>query len=105
MFPTAVTTSAATGKGMNELREVICQHLFVKSAVSINWLDGERLRTVAAALERALTLVANIPGDLAQPELVALELRSVLDRLSAGRPGWSVEEVLGEVFSRFCVGK
>ena len=105
VFPTTVTTSAATGKGLNELREVICQRLSAPSAVSINWSGGEHLRSVAAALERARMLVANLPGDLAQPELVALELRSGLDRLSTSGPGWSVEEVLGEVFSRFCVGK
>jgi tRNA modification GTPase len=39
------------------------------------------------------------------PELVAVELRSALDCVGEIVGGAETEEILGQIFSRFCIGK
>jgi tRNA modification GTPase len=41
----------------------------------------------------------------AAPELVAARLRSALDRLGEVSGAIPPDEVLGRIFSRFCIGK
>ncbi len=54
-----------------------------------------------SALQRALDLVASGEGE----ELVATELRIAIDDLSSVIGEVHNEDILGEIFSRFCIGK
>jgi tRNA modification GTPase len=54
-----------------------------------------------AALQRALVLLADQMGE----ELVAAELRCSLEELAAVIGEVHTEDILGEIFSRFCIGK
>ncbi|HBE70692.1 MAG TPA: tRNA uridine-5-carboxymethylaminomethyl(34) synthesis GTPase MnmE, partial [Planctomycetaceae bacterium] len=54
-----------------------------------------------AAIERALELLGDPFGD----ELVASELRHAIDELSAVIGEVHSDDILGEIFSRFCIGK
>ncbi len=53
------------------------------------------------ALQRAIELVADGGGE----ELVATELRTAIDELSAVIGEVHSEDILGQIFSRFCIGK
>ena len=61
----------------------------------------EALRQSADALEAALTaLDAGIPSDL-----IAQDLRTALHHLGTITGTITTDEVLGQIFSRFCIGK
>jgi len=96
--------SAKTGDGLSELLGEITRFAAIQfAATSSTLITTERHRIAftdaQAALARALD------PDLEAVELVAEDLRlaaRALDRI-AGRI--DVEDVLGDIFSRFCVGK
>ena len=54
-----------------------------------------------AAIERAMALISEAEGE----ELVAVELRTALDDLSAVIGEVHSDDILGEIFGRFCIGK
>jgi tRNA modification GTPase len=105
----AVAVSALTGDNLTNLKSLIEKTLHgggsecSASTLALTARQREELRQAAQTLTQAAELIAE--GDLEQAELVALELRGGLDHL-AGISGKEVtEEVLGIIFSRFCVGK
>lgn len=59
------------------------------------------LELAQAAIERAIHLVAHTLGE----ELVATELRIAIDDLSSVIGEVHSEDILGEIFGRFCIGK
>jgi tRNA modification GTPase len=98
----AMSVCGLTGQGMAELRESIARVLMLGTSAEASPLPI----TVTAALrsaEGALRRAAHAPDKPA--ELLAITLRSALDELGliTGRVG--ADDVLGLVFSRFCVGK
>jgi tRNA modification GTPase len=96
--------SARTGAGLNRLLDAIAD------------LAEERMSSREPALltlerhrrgfeDARLALVSALAPDAAEPELIAEDLRraaAAMDRI-VGRIG--VEDVLGEIFARLCVGK
>jgi tRNA modification GTPase len=94
--------SAKTGAGMDLLRGELL-------AIA-GWQPGgegvymarirhlEALRLVEGNLERAAKL-------LTQPELLAEELRLAQESLNTITGEFSSDDLLGEIFSRFCIGK
>jgi tRNA modification GTPase len=72
-----------------------------QSLAAINSRHKALLESARIALESASTLVqTNEP-----PELAAIELRSALDFLGRIVGNTDTEDILGEIFSRFCIGK
>jgi tRNA modification GTPase len=96
--------SAATGEGVDCL--IARLDAFAKNATlngEAGLITRERHRqaftAAAAALERIL-------ADLSRPiEFLAEDLRLATRALESLVGGVDVEDVLGEIFSRFCVGK
>lgn len=93
--------SAVTGEGLEELVRILvtCARTLLPKGdeLALDRRQHELLQEAAAALERA--------SHLADPVLIAEELRSArqsVDRIS-GRAG--VEELLDALFGRFCLGK
>lgn len=93
--------SAVTGEGLAELVRILvtCARTLLPKGdeLALDRRQHELLQEAAAALERA--------SHLADPVLIAEELRSArqsVDRIS-GRAG--VEELLDALFGRFCLGK
>ena len=102
-----VRLSCQTGEGIERLADAICARLpgsgpgMGDSAVAINARHQACLQSAArdlAAARRAL-------GEGLSAEFAALELRSALDSVGdiVGRAG--TEDLLGKIFSRFCLGK
>jgi tRNA modification GTPase len=100
----AIGISALTGAGVDLLVAKIADFAREHFAGAGNLALGtERQRSavleVVAALDRILTK-PHLP-----PEVVAEELRYAAHALGRVTGRFGVEEVLGEIFSRFCVGK
>ena len=102
-----IPISALTGAGLPELRSrlvSLVQARFAGSGSSIlvtNARHHEALRASAEALEAALSgLDAGTPSDL-----VAQDLRAALYQLGTITGAITTDEILGQIFSRFCIGK
>ncbi|MEO1512894.1 MAG: GTPase, partial [Planctomycetota bacterium] len=101
-----VEVCALDGRGLAVLRGVLAEHALAGSAgLSVPERHAEALRATEARLESACTELAGQERALASPELVAGELRLGLDSLGAITGRVDADEILGRVFSGFCVGK
>lgn len=107
-------TSAVTGEGLAELRRAIeaavgrLAHHSGALRASSGTIRAELLAAAAESLEAAAELAGSAPGDaraVPHPELVASSLRTALDRLGEVAGAVPPDEVLGRLFSRFCIGK
>ena len=98
----AIAVSAKTGQGMAKVQEAIVRAAGWSSTGESVFLARERhLRTLAAAkdhLERAAS-------EKGRWELFAEDLRLAHDALSAITGAFTSDDLLGEIFGRFCIGK
>jgi len=97
-----VWISAKTGDGMDELRKSLLE--------AAGWQGGgeglfmARERHVQA-LEQAQTHLESAAQHLSRPELFAEELRLAQESLGTITGEFTSDDLLGEIFSRFCIGK
>jgi tRNA modification GTPase len=109
----AVRTSARTGEGIELLRERIAELLAAApqprtaDALVVTARSREAMEAALRSLRGAAELLKCAAPNSAvpQPELVAASLRDALDRLGDVVGRVDRDDVLGMVFSRFCVGK
>lgn len=99
--------SCATGEGEDALVEAIfrltgqTQAQWEGECVAISVRHRDALRRAGEGLDAAAALLeANAAGELA-----ALELREALDALGEIVGRLDIEDILGEIFGRFCIGK
>jgi len=98
----AVCVSAKTGAGIDALRHAILQAAGWRSHGESVFLARERhLRALQAAV-RHLALAAERAG---QWELFAEELRLAHHALASITGEFTADDLLGEIFARFCIGK
>ena len=104
--PSALALSAVTGQGLGALRSELLRRsgwqienegVFMARARHVEALTRARAH-MAEADDHAAT------GDAAL-ELVAEELRSAHDALGEITGAFSADDLLGAIFSRFCIGK
>jgi len=104
---TGVRLSSVNGYGIEDLRSSIRQALDLgeadwgEHAVAINSRHRDCLRRANISLSAAAEQLA---GDQ-PPELAALDLREALSALGEIVGKVDAEEILGAIFSRFCIGK
>ena len=99
--PGAVAVSAKTGEGLDRLRQAILAVAGWSSAGESAFLARERhLRALEAA--RGHLRAASTQG---QWEFFAEELRLAHAALAGVTGGFTADDLLGEIFSRFCIGK
>lgn len=96
--------SGLTGRGVADLRTRIAERLAVQVApagLAVTDRQEAALRRASGSLDRAADVLEDGPG----VEVASAEVRAGLAALDGliGRVG--PEDVLGEVFSRFCIGK
>lgn len=97
-----ITLCAKSGQGVDLLRQELL--------TIAGWQAGNE--DVFAARERHLEALRGAAGHLQQagglllqPELFAEELRLAQERLCSITGEFSADDLLGEIFSRFCIGK
>ncbi len=102
-----VPVCCLTGEGLNGLvREVLARVALGGAAVrdevvAINARHQDALRRCAAACGEALAVLERGEG----PEFASIELRCALDALGEITGAVDTEELLGRIFSTFCIGK
>jgi tRNA modification GTPase len=103
----AIAVSSLTGEGFDALLDAMTNANGSKHAgtgdslAAINARHKALLEIAATSLRDAAELVQTS----APPELAAVELRSALDALGRIVGATDTEDILGEIFSRFCIGK
>lgn len=103
-----IRISCTSGEGFAALAAAIRDSLHFgatewgEHSVAINARHQASLRHARSALAAAIDLLA-IPGH--PPELAAIDLREALDALGEIPGKLDTEDLLGAVFSRFCIGK
>jgi tRNA modification GTPase len=94
--------SAKTGAGLDMLREELLKIAgWQAQSESVYMARGRHLE----ALGLVETSLVNAKGLLATPELLAEELRRAQEALNTITGEFSSDDLLGEIFSRFCIGK
>ncbi len=99
---TTVCLSAKTGAGVDLLRQTLLRHAGWQSAEESVFIARERhlvaLRRVGEHLDAAAS-------ERLSPELLAEELRLAQNELGAITGEFTADDLLGEIFARFCIGK
>ena len=94
-------------KGMDELRKAITDQLPQwtgnQSALLLEVGQQQSLRHARAALQRILEIIKS--NHVAPLEIIALELDQCLEEIGGITTPVDNEEVLGRIFSNFCIGK
>jgi len=105
----SIAISALRGDHLNELKLQLEQTLHggtldtPRQVLTLTIRQREALQTGIENLHRAGKVLSE--HDSIPSELVALELREALDHLGEITGEVVTEEVLGRIFSRFCIGK
>lgn len=105
--PEVIVTSAVTGQGVGELRDKIIQtvgsggNLGSEGELVTNLRHQQLLKQSLEALERCHSAAAQ----KMHHEMLLLHLYDALKPLDAMTGATDVEDILGIIFSRFCVGK
>ncbi len=104
----SVVVSSKTGEGLESLRREVATSLRAPGSVpleSVALATARHLEAAVAArrsLEAARTILA---AERDEPELAAVELRAAVASLRSVVGEVDAEELLGRIFSRFCIGK
>lgn len=109
-FAGVVRTSTISGDGLDELKTMITRVLDLSTLRGGDGLclHGDQRRALlaaAAAADRAAAMLAESLGLADAAELVAVELRESLAELGSISGEIVTEDILGRIFSQFCVGK
>lgn len=104
----AIRISCRDGMGMEDLHKAIMDALHLNrsqisnASIAINARHEKSLKRAEAALDKALTLLQEHSWN---PELASIDLRDSLDALGEIPGKLDTEDLLGEIFSQFCIGK
>ncbi len=99
---TSIYVSAKTGLGLERLREMLLAAVGWRAQESGVFMARERHLQALQAAESHLRLAHEV---LAASELFAEELRLAQSLLSQITGDFTADDLLGEIFSRFCIGK
>ena len=97
-----VVLSARTGEGVSQLQDDLLEIAGWHPGTEDVYMARERHLT---ALQRASGLVAAAASMMKQTELLAEDLRLAQVALNSITGAFTADDLLGEIFSRFCIGK
>lgn len=93
--------SAKTGAGMEVLQEKLLETVGWHQETGIFMARARHLEALAVAGQRLI----EASRQLGNPELLAEELRHAQRALNSITGEFTADDLLGEIFSRFCIGK
>ncbi|BBE49676.1 tRNA modification GTPase MnmE [Ferriphaselus amnicola] len=93
--------SAKTGTGLDELRQRLLTLIGWHQEAGVFMARERHLR----ALKLARRHLAQAASEVARAELFAEELRLAQEALNSITGEFTADDLLGEIFSRFCIGK
>ncbi|MBI2319576.1 MAG: tRNA uridine-5-carboxymethylaminomethyl(34) synthesis GTPase MnmE, partial [Betaproteobacteria bacterium] len=99
---THLWVSALTGAGLDRLRAALLEIAGWQATGEDVFMARERH---LVALARAAECLARAAAEMERPELFAEELRLAQAELNAITGEFTADDLLGEIFSRFCIGK
>lgn len=105
--PSTFPLSVRTGEGLEALVEAIVTQARGTSRSEVPMLAAINARH-QACLRRASEALQNAHEDLNRqmdPELVSVPLRAALDAVGEVVGATDIEDILGQIFSTFCIGK
>lgn len=104
--PAFAEISALTGSGLPELKELLekTQSNRIDSSASVLVSNARHYQELKAA-ENDLREVRRALDTSLSTELIAQDLRSSLSHLGAITGEFTTDEILGQIFSHFCIGK
>lgn len=97
-----ICISAKTGDGIDALRDRMLELIGWRNQESGTFIARERHLRALYLAQSHLALASVL---LTQPELFAEELRLTQQTLNSITGKFSADDLLGEIFSRFCIGK
>lgn len=101
----AIQVSCLTGAGMDHVEEAIRDRVLERPESRDPILLEERHRFHLLAMKATLTKIMELWQQNAPDEITALEIDDVIDHIGSITGRISNEEILGRIFSTFCVGK
>ncbi len=93
--------SAKTGAGMDTLQETLLETIGWHQETGVFMARTRHLQALSAAREH----LHAAKQQLERPELFAEELREAQEALNTITGEFGADDLLGEIFSRFCIGK
>jgi len=105
-----IAVSAVDGRGLSALRSAIADALastppLADATLALTDRHDRLLRDAKEAFGDAAALVGDGDRSIEHPELVAASMRTAIDALGAITGRVVSDDILGAIFSRFCVGK
>lgn len=110
-FPRACRVSALTGEGCDALLDALAGIIGADGSaesgdgLSLTARQRHSLTATAACVSRAERRCDGLDAVADAAELVAFELREAADEIGRIAGEFTTEDLLGRVFSRFCIGK
>lgn len=104
----SVSTSAKTGEGVEILKETIGRILMenmppVESNEAV--LTGIRQKTAVEKAYDSTQMFINLLKRKESPEILSIKIKEAMDMLGEITGETTTEELLGAIFSKFCIGK
>jgi tRNA modification GTPase len=99
---------ALSGDGMDSLTEALIAEVaetLADQAQASQVVTNERHRDCLSRAEAALARCTRAAGDKLPLEIISIELRQALTALEELIGATTTEDILGRIFSRFCIGK
>jgi tRNA modification GTPase len=101
-----IPVSAKYGTGFRELENEIAKIISGEFAdFSNSFLADERILLIIESAAETVMRVEQLLEKDAPPEIAAFELDELVDRLSDITGEITTDDILGSIFSRFCIGK
>ncbi|MCB0346429.1 MAG: tRNA uridine-5-carboxymethylaminomethyl(34) synthesis GTPase MnmE [Bdellovibrionales bacterium] len=104
VYGSCLFVSASSGAGLGELRSLTKSKLLGRGREGV-LVSNERHAQALRKADASLASAAKAIGESRPPELVALDLRHALGALDDIVGVTDTEDILGRIFSKFCIGK